>query len=180
MRRLTALLVALLLTACNLYRPGRVQETAPPTDTLDYHDCYYNWATQPLPDLSRQVQQAMEKAGLKGIKASAEAYGENCFDSQTNEVVSFSAMETDFKLSLEVPDLADTQALGDLVERILVVLDEFPTKSTPGPQPGYVGIHFGSGDQVLNLWFLIEKGKAARGEGLQGAALLEWLQKNGK
>jgi hypothetical protein len=49
----------------------------------------------------------------------------------------FAAMETDVCIRLQVPYLADTAALGDLLERILVVLDAFPPESPPGPQPGY-------------------------------------------
>jgi hypothetical protein len=171
------LLMALLLAACNL--PRAVPAAAPPpaTDTPVYQNCYFNWATQPLPDLSRQVQAAVEKADLRGVTARAEAYGENCLDAATNKIVGFSAMETDYRITAEVTDLKDTEALGSLLERILVVLDQFPTRSTPGPQPGYVGVRFTAREEELNLWFLMEAAKAAREEGLHGSQLLERLLK---
>ncbi len=177
MHKLIPLLLVMFLAACNLPRPAQETLPAPATDTPVYQNCYFNWATQPLPEISRQVQQAVEKAGVRGVSARAEAYGENCYDSKTNEVAGFSAMETDFRISAEVSDLKDTEALGNLLERILIVLDEFPTPSTPGPQPGYIGVRFTSGDQELNLWFQVHDEKAARDQGLHGSQLLEQLQK---
>ncbi len=177
MHKVAALLLVIFLAACNLPRFAIDPATPPPSVTPDYKNCYFNWATHSLPEISTKVQEAMDKAGLKDVTAFAEAYGENCYDSQTNEIAGFSAMETDFRVTVEVTDLQDTETLGNLLERILVVLDQFPTRSTPGPKPGYVGVRFHSGDQELYLWFLVEDGKAARDQGLHGAALLERLQK---
>jgi hypothetical protein len=165
------------LAACNLPRAAPMPATLPATPPTVPQTCGFTWATQPLPDLSRQVQDAMNKAGLKGVTVRAEAYGENCIDAQTNKVDSFAAMETDFKISTEVRDLKDLETLGNQLERILTVLDQFPPDSTPGPQPGYIGIRFFSGNEELNLWFLTQDGKAARDEGLRGRALLERLQR---
>ncbi len=81
----------------------------------------------------------METAGLKGITAVAEAYGENCYNSQTNKVVYFAALETDFLIDMEVRSLTDLETLGQSLEEILNVLDQFPADATPGPQSGYVG-----------------------------------------
>ncbi len=175
MRKTLALLLTLLLVACNLPRPMADVPTAPPTNTSSYQNCYYNWATQPLPDLSKKVQAAMDSAGLKGVTAKAEAFGENCIDAQTLKVVGFGAMETDFRVAVEVPDLTNRDELGNLLERILIVLDEFSTGSTSGLRAGYVGVRFKSGDQELNLWFLVDYEKTVRGQGLHGAELVEKL-----
>jgi hypothetical protein len=175
-RKAIGLMLVLLLAACNLPRPGLDTLIPPATDTPAYRNCYFNWATQPLPDLSTQVQEALEKAGLDEVRVRAEAFGENCYDSQTNEVVRFAAMETDYHLTAQVADLKDAEALGNLLERMLVVLDRFPAGSTPGPQPGYVGVQFTSGGDVLNLWFQADAAHAARNEGLHGRFLLERLQ----
>ena len=172
MRKTFALLLSILLVACNLPRSTPL----PVTDTPFDQPCYFNWATKPLPDLSKQIQASMESAGLKGVTVIAEAFGENCIDAKTNQPVSFGAMETDFRVNLKVRSLADTKNLGNLLEKILVVLDDFPPATTPGSQPGYVGIVFESSDQSLHLWFLVEDGKAAREKGLHGAALLEHFQ----
>lgn len=176
MRKIILVALTLLLPACSLPRPASPAEALPATETPADHPCAFTWATQPLPEVSEKVQTAMDKAGLKDITVRAEAYGENCVDAQTNEVVSFGALETDLHMSVEVADLADEVALGNLAERILVVLDGFPPGSTPGPEPGYIGIHFTQGDQELNLWFLAQDGKAARGEGLHGRELFERLK----
>lgn len=176
MQKVFASLLALLLAACNLPRPTADQATPPPTDTFPYQSCYYNWNTRPLPELSAKVQAAMDSAGLRGVTATAEAFGEDCIDPQTNKVVSFGAMETDFKFAAKVSSLTDREELGNLLEKILTVLDEFSSDSTPGPRAGYVGVRFQAGDEDLNLWFLIDDAKAARGQGLHGTELLEKLQ----
>jgi ABC-type glycerol-3-phosphate transport system substrate-binding protein len=175
---------ALTLSAC-----GRTVTVAPtPTSTslpaihtptateVPYESCSWNWATQPLPELSVQVQAAMEAAGLTGITATAEAYGENCLNAK-DEVVRFAAMETDFRITIKIASLNDREALGTLLENILLVLDGFPTATTPGPQPGYVGVAFQAKDEELRLWFLVEDGESARALGLRGAALLDKLLK---
>ena len=180
MRKILIPLLVILLAACNLPRSTRDLRSVPVTDTpgteTGYSECYWNWATQPLPDLSAEVQSALEAAGLTGVTASAEAYGENCITG-TGVVDHFATMETDFRIRMEVPDLADTAALGDLLEQILVVLDAFPPGATPGPQPGYVGVRFVHGTQDVNLWFSVTYGESARAQGLQGADLFSELQK---
>jgi hypothetical protein len=119
----------------------------------------------------------MDRAGLTNVAASAEAYGENCYGEKTNEVIYFAAMETDFRLTLAVKSLDDEQLLGDFLERILTVLDAFPAGSIPGPQPGYIGVTFQSGNEEMHLWFKVPEGESARSRGLHGAELLEALRK---
>jgi hypothetical protein len=145
----------------------------PATDTPVEENCAFAWATQSLPDLTKQVQEALDQAGLTDVRARAEAYGENCISSITNKVVSFGAMETDYHFTTQVADLKDADALGTLVEKMLVVLDQFPVGSTPGPRTGYVGVHFLQNGEELNLWFQADTANAARNEGLHGRALLD-------
>lgn len=182
MRKAVVLLtLLLLLSACNLPR-HRLPDfaltdasAATITPTVPYEACGWQWATQSLPDLSTQVQAALESAGLDNVTARAEAYGENCISAE-NEVLRFAAMQTDFRITVEVESLADAERLGTLLEKILIVLDGFPTESTPGPNPGYVGVTFTAGTEELNLWFTATDGESARALGLRGAALLEELQ----
>lgn len=177
MRRLAWCLL-LLLAACNL--PGLPTTERPPTETptatVTYPECGWQWATQGLPELSFQVEQALRAGGLPVLSARAEAYGENCIDGRTGQVAYFTAMETDFKLTLEVRDLEDDAALGDLLEQTLIVLDGFPPGATPGPQPGYIGITFQAGAGERRLWFTVTDGESARALGLHGAALLAELE----
>ena len=193
-KRFLAFLLLLCLTivlACNLPRPvptpdlepAPVTKTStplPPTFTptateYPYEQCGWNWATQPLPDLSAQVQSAMEAAGLKNVIAIAEAYGEDCLDAN-GKPVRFAAMETDFRITVQISTLDDREALGSLLEKILIALDQFPPGATPGPQSGYVGVTFQTKDDELRLWFPIVDGESARANGLRGADLLDKLQ----
>jgi hypothetical protein len=192
MRKLLILLLSVLLAACSLphfitdVEPLYSTNTPEPatdtpvfvTDTPEagagYTECGWSWATQSLPDLSAKVQSALDTAGLEGITVSAEAFGENCF-TRSGKVDHFATMETDFRFNVDVPDLADEIALGDRLERILVVLDAFPTDATPGPQPGYIGVHYIHEAEDLNLWFNVTASNAARAQGLHGADLLREL-----
>jgi hypothetical protein len=153
---------------------------SPPTEeasTDTSGPCGYVWATQPLPEITDMLQQALQATGLKDISGRAEAYGENCMDAKTGKPRSFSTMETDFRVSLTVEDLTDKQALGQAVEKILVVLDRFFLGQVPGPQPGYIGINFTSSSDRLNLWFRRTDGETARQQGLKGSDLLDALLK---
>lgn len=179
MRKSLILLLTILLVACNL--PCSIPElgSAPVIDTpgveAGYTECAWNWATQSLPDLSAEVQSALEAAGLTGVAASAEAYGENCITG-TGVVDHFAVMETDFRITVQVASLDDRQVLGTLLEKILVVLDGFPTESTPGPNAGYIGVTFQAGGEELWLWFPAADGESARALGLDSAVLLDELQ----
>lgn len=163
----------LLLAACS------VLPTNPPTQTAPANsvNCALVWASQPLPDLSAQVQSAFEADGLKDVRASAQAFGENCIDPKTNQSISFASMETDFQITAHVPGLTNRANLGNSLEKILVVLDAFPIGKIPGPRPGSITVSFRSGSEELNLMFTVPAGKTARSLGLHGAALLEELQK---
>ncbi|MBM3150735.1 MAG: hypothetical protein FJZ96_00790 [Chloroflexi bacterium] len=137
--------------------------------------CFFNWATQDLPELSSQVQQRLDTAGMEDVSIRVEAYGENCIDPLTNAVRYFAALETDFHFAVEVDDLADLETLGGRLGALLLILDDFPTGATPGPQAGYVGVTFSDGADSVRLWFQVTEWEAARATGLQGAALYEHL-----
>jgi hypothetical protein len=175
MRKFILLLLPVILAACNFpyTTPGPV--VAPATDTPAEQPCGFMWATKFLPELSTQIQAAMDSAGLRQVSARAMAFGENCISAQTNEPVSFGAMETDFQITAKVDDLADRDDLGKLLERILIVLDGFPAGEIPGSRPGLVNISFQSGSDELNVSFYVTAGESARKLGLRGAALLEEL-----
>ena len=179
MRKIMIPLLILLLAACSLPRSIPDVEPLYVTDTpteAGYTECAWNWATQPLADLSADVQSTLDAAGLKGVTASAEAYGENCITA-TGKVDHFATMETDFRFQVDVPDLSDSAALGDILERILVVLDAFPPDATPGPQPGYIGVRFFCGTEEIDMWFTLSSSQDAREQGLHGADLYNALQK---
>ena len=168
-------LLALIQVACSIPSlPG-----APTTVTLvaptAVGPCGWVWASSPLPDLSAQVQAALDDAGISAESARAAAYGENCIDAETNEVRRFAAMQTDFHVTLPVDDAEDLEALGDSAASVLAVLDGFPPNETPGPRSGQVGITFVAGDEQVALWFTYLEGVKARDQGLGGPALMEAL-----
>ncbi len=73
MRKLLLLIPLLLLVACNLPNITPTPLPVEASDTPSDQPCYFNWASQSLPELSAQVQAAMEAAGLADIQAIAEA-----------------------------------------------------------------------------------------------------------
>jgi hypothetical protein len=168
-----SVLTVLLLAACKL--PLSTPDIVP--TTASSQRCFFTWASQPLPDLTAQVQVALNAAGLTGVSANALAYGENCTDSRTNKPVSFSTLETDFYITVKDTDLTDRPAMGNLLEKILAILDTFPVGKVPGPQPGNIAVSFQAGSDQWNLIFTVPAGKSARQQGLHGAALILNLQK---
>lgn len=176
MKLLRTLFFVLIFAACRpLLAPISPTPTETPAHPAYPPQCAYVWARQELPELSAQVQQAFDEAGMTGVTARAGAYGENCVDAQ-GKVVSFSTMETDFYVTVEVTDLTDDENPGNILEDLLIVLDGFPPDETPGPQPGYIGVTFQAGDDLLNLWFSVTAGEDARKQGLHGSALFEALR----
>jgi hypothetical protein len=174
MRKFSPLLLLIsILAGCVTRLTPLTAEPSP--SVVPYTQCAWSWATQSLPELSAKVETELDSAGLKDVTARAEAYGENCLTAE-GKVDHFAAMQTDFHITLQVADLTDKQELGSLVETILVVLDKFPAATTPGPNPGYVGISFQKRSEQLNLWFPITQGETARSSGYTGVRLFEALQ----
>jgi hypothetical protein len=174
MRKLIHLLLIIsLLAGCSKLR---IKRTPEPTSTdLPNTQCAWNWATQALPELSARVEANMRAGGLTDITARAEAYGENCINS-AGKVDSFAALETDFHIIAKVGDLTNKDNLGNLLEKILRVLDAFSTGEIPGSEPGYINVSFQAGSDELNIMFTVTAGKSARALGVHGAALLDVLQ----
>jgi hypothetical protein len=182
-----SLVLLILLCACNIPSPGQpapgtteIPVTAPviltdtPVQDIPSTECGFVWAREPQPELSQEFDKALKKA-LPQASGRAEAYGENCLNSQ-GQVVRFAAMETDYYVTLQVETLEDKQALGKLIEQVLGVLAQFPVETTPGPQPGYVGIAFKAPSDELNLWFTRRDAEAALENGLRGEELFNSLQ----
>jgi len=146
-----------------------------PSETPTIGPCGFVWATQSLPELSKQLLARLNEAGLPVVAARAEAYGENCLYSD-GTLAYFAAMQTDYRITLEVETLADAESLGNLLEQTLQVIDGFPVTETPGPNPGYIGITFQADQAVENLWFQQTQSDALRAQGLSGEQLYEALK----
>jgi len=153
--------------------PARVTETPTATAAAEYMPCAYVWAYENLPEISTELQAAVQ-AILPEASARAQAFGEDCVAADGSST--FGAMETDFYVTLSVPDLTDTEALGTLVEKVLSVVDGFPRGRVPGGQDGFVEFTFRSGDQQRILRVPIPRGVEVRQQGLHGAELIQALE----
>lgn len=154
---------------------GQLQENvATPTPTP--LPCAYAWTEQSLPDLTAEVQQALDAAGLNRVEALAVAYGENCVDTLNNQVVSFSVMETDFYFTAVVEDIGNREALGNLAYQLLSILEQFPPGKAPGPNPGLFTILFQDEKQNVQVRLKLVDAQAAKTRGLRGSALIDALQ----
>jgi hypothetical protein len=157
----TLLFGMLILCACSAGvaspPPSPVTTEAPiviPTTAIppNPQDCGYQWAYQDLPELSSGFQQSIQVLQPEA-QASAFAFGENCIRSD-GSVAGFSAMETDFNITLQVNDLANESDLGEWIVKVMQVIEGIPQEQLVGPQPGRVSITFQSnGDQkVINFY----------------------------
>lgn len=135
--------------------------------------CYFVWATQELTDLSAEYQTAVQTVAPEA-EARAAAFGENCVAADGSST--FGAMETDFYISLPVPDLADAEQLGTIIGQALVVTDGFARPRVPGGQDGFVEFTFRSGNEQRVLRVPIPRGRELRSRGLRGAELFQALQ----
>src|SRR5271157_3390269 len=117
----------LLLTACA--STGQVQTTIPsvapvatqPPITPTIEPCAFVEATQNLPDLTAQIDQALKEI-QPDASGRAEAFGENCVYASSNQST-FTAMETDFYLSVNVKNLNDNKELGTWIVNAMKIID---------------------------------------------------------
>ena len=181
------LLIICMLSACNfpglgqavdgitaVPNVGTTVETDTPSQDYGSGECAFMWANKPLPELSKQFDQAL-KSVQPEAEGYAQAYGENCVTGE-GEVVSFHVMETDFYITLKVESLDDHQILGEWIEKVIGVLADFPVDETPGPQPGYVGITFETSEDSLRLWVTQTEVESALESGKRGEELFNAIQ----
>jgi hypothetical protein len=186
MKRLLPLIGLLLLASCNLPLTA-VPPTKPPTpapsvtptasvtvtSTTASLPCYFVWASQNLPDITAELQAAIQ-AILPEAAVRATAFGENCVAQDGSST--FSALETDFYVTIPVADLQDNEAIGATIGQVLEIVDGFIRPRVPGPNDGFVEFTFASGSGQRVLRVPIPLGKELREKGLRGAALLAALE----
>ncbi len=136
-------------------------------------DCGYQWANQDLPELSSSFQASIQ-ALQPEAQANAYAFGENCMLAD-GSIGGFSAMETDFNITLQVNDLTNESDLGEWIVKVMQVITTIPPNQIVGPQPGRVSMIFQSnGDQkVVNFYVNQYQALAA---GLSNAEIYQALQ----
>lgn len=113
--------------------------------------CTFQWANKDLPELSSSLQQSIQ-ALQPEAQASAFAFGENCVGWGGN-IISFSAMETNFDIYLQVDDLANESVLGKWIVQVMEVIENIPAEQIAGPRLGRVSIVFQSStaQSVINF-----------------------------
>jgi hypothetical protein len=114
--------------------------------------CAYQWANQDLPALSGSLQQSLQVLQPEA-QASAYAFGENCILAN-GSIAGFSAMETDFNITLQVADLTNESDLGEWIVKVMQVIESIPQQQIVGPRPGRVSITFRAGDdhKIVNFY----------------------------
>jgi hypothetical protein len=152
----------------DMFNPG--QQAA-----MDDTQCGYVWATQPLPDVSAELQQRLEKQKVLAAEVRAAAYGENCVLAD-GSVARFLAKQTDLYFKVPVTDIEDQQTLGDLTEGIILFVQDIPANTLVGTQSGYIQVNFTSSfGEIISLWFQASTGQGALEAGLHGADLFNRL-----
>ena len=167
------LLLILLLASCGQGTPTRTATAS----AAAVQGCYLDWASRPLSDLSARIQKSFDSSGLKSVTVHAQAYGENCYDNNTHQVIAFTSLETDIRVTAQVKSIRDTDDLGRLLEQILPILEGLPAQSLSAGHLGNIGITYQAGAASLNLSFTDQDARAARERGLHGAALITALLK---
>lgn len=167
-------LIIFMLSACSFPGTTAEPEMVEPSQESDSGECAFMWANKPLPELSDELNQALQEK-LPEAEGYAQAYGENCVTAE-GDVVRFHAMETDYYLTITVKSLEDKRTLGKLVEDVMKVLAQFPTDGTPGPQPGYISITFQAPNDSFLLRVMRTEVESTLESGIRGEELFNALQ----
>ena len=153
-------LCLILLNACSLPltpTPPDLPATLTPTAESYGGNCGYQWAQKALPELSGEFQQAIQQLQPEAL-ANAFAFGEDCVYADGHAV--FTAMETDFNITLQVVDLANESDLGEWIVKVMQVVESIPPEKIQGPRPGRVSLEFRSGSENKFVNFYIDKYQA--------------------
>jgi len=145
----------------------------PTATTTQPTSCYYVWSTQELPDLSTELDRRL-RATNPALSGSAYAYGEDCVTDDGTRT--FHAMETDFRIRVQIDDLADRELMGNAIGDAMAVVRELPSSQLQGPQPGRAEFEFNaaSSDSLRLIVDIASYGNVAAG--LHGADLFGALR----
>ncbi len=168
MKRLFLSLCLILLVGCS----PALTATPSPAPATDSGPCAYMWATQPLTDLTLDLQ-----AAIKNLHTDAESYayafGEDCIYQDGHKT--FGAMETDFNVTMPVTDLNDENTLGEWIVKVMQVIGDLPAEKIVGPKPGRVTIIFLVDKDQKFVQFYIDKYQALE-PNLNGLEIYQALQ----
>ena len=168
-------LCLILLNACSLPltpTPPKLYATLTPTSESYSRNCGYQWAQKDLPELSGEFQQAIQKLQPEAL-ANAFAFGEDCVYADGHTV--FSAMETDFNVTLQISDLSNEDALGEWIVKVMQIIENIPHEKIEGPRPGRVSMEFRSGSEQKFVNFYLDQYQSLPA-GLSNAEIYQALQ----
>jgi len=174
-KRFLLSLCLILLNACSLpltQTPPNLPATLTPTPESSSENCAYQWAQKSLPKLSDELQQAIQELQHEA-QASAFAFGEDCIYADGHAV--FSAMETDFNVTLRISDLSNESDLGEWIVKVVQVVENIPSEKIEGPRPGRVSLEFQSASEQKFLNFYIDQYQSLPA-GLSNAEIYQALQ----
>lgn len=180
---LLILILAVLLVLAGLFFTGNLPQLEAligpiQQKTLENDpNCAYVWATQPLPELTAELQKKLIKLDVRASEVNAAAFGENCVLAD-GTVDRFITRQTDLYFMVPVADFEDQDLLGSITEEIILFVRDIPQNTLPGPQEGYIQVNFISADgRMQSLWFQGSDGLAYLDKGLKGADLYKKLFK---
>jgi hypothetical protein len=143
MKKIIILLGVLILGACTFLLRSFISsltQTITPTPSVTitptYEGCYYVWANQSLPEITKKLDAAIRKL-QPTASANASAFGENCVYADGHST--FGAMETDFYVQLSIENRSDEDAMGNWIAQVMPLIDQLT--GVPGG-PGYVEFSF--------------------------------------
>jgi len=127
------------------------------TAAPEYPGCAYQWAYEDLPKLSSDFHKSIQ--GLQaGAQAGAFALGENCVHADGS--ATFTAMETDLNVTLQVADLANDAELGEWIVNVMQIIENIPRDQIVGPRPGRVSVAFQANSEQKFLNFYVDQYRA--------------------
>jgi hypothetical protein len=137
--------------------PSLAPVATPISITPTIENCAFIEATQNLPDLTAQIDQAIKEL-QPDASGRAQAFGENCVYASSGQST-FGAMETDFYITANVKKLNDDKELGTWIVNAMKIIDNLPAGSISGPQAGFVEFTFKTKDDQKILRVPITKYK---------------------
>ncbi|MBN8594044.1 MAG: hypothetical protein J0M33_19980 [Anaerolineae bacterium] len=146
------------------------------TSSPAYLQCAWQWASEPLPEMTQQVQDWLTEAEFRA-GVFAEAYGENCLDyrSGTPAVAYFAAMTTDFHLNIYSLTLTNAPALAESYMKAYELLVEFSAEADLPARLGYLTVTFNAPGYFTTVRAMFSEVEALLDNGLTGQSLLEAL-----
>lgn len=146
------------------------------TPSPAYLQCAWQWATEPLPEITQLVQDWFTEAEFRA-GVFAEAYGENCLDyrSGTPTVAYFAAMTTDFDVNIYSLNLTNASALAESYVKAYELLVAFSAEAELPARLGYLDVKFFAPGYFTTIRAMFSEVEALLDDGLTGQALLEAL-----